>query len=141
MNREKLIELEDHSEETDRLGRDHVQWPGPCYVCITDSICAFFGIHDLEDSTEEALAVARTHFVPQPATQEVLTVSVKVHIRVAPGADISTFIENLDFTVISNTPGITVYHTDRRLRLTKLKQREHVRLDQPAAVLTNDDLF
>lgn len=107
-----LIELEDCSEETDSIGRDHVSWHGPCSVHITDSICRFFDVYCLEDITEAALASAKDLIKPQPANEEFVTLAIKIKVRVAPGASVTEFIENLDYAVTSNTNGITVQGTE-----------------------------
>ena len=49
MNHAELVELEDGSEASDSIGQDHVSWNGPCEVAINDSICAFFGVTDVEE--------------------------------------------------------------------------------------------
>lgn len=112
MDRKDLIELEDGSESTDRIGQDHISWHGPCEVTLTDSICEFFGVSSVEEITDEALAYARNRLNPQPADTQTVTLTLKVKIRVAPGTSVSEFIENLDYSVISNTVGITVQNTE-----------------------------
>ncbi len=46
------------------------------------------------------------------AEDDVITLSLKVRIRVSPGASITDFIENLDYTVTSQTVGIAVQDTE-----------------------------
>ena len=104
--------LEDCDDETDEVGRSHVSWDGPCSVHVVTSLCDFFGVEDVEDITDEALAFAKQRLNPQPATEQTLTLSIQVKISVAPGANVSEFIENLDYSVTSNTHGITVRDTE-----------------------------
>jgi hypothetical protein len=107
-----LVCMKDQSESTDDIGREHIDWSGPCYVHIEDSICAYFGVDDLQEITPEALSFARQRANPQPAEEQVVMLSVKLSLRVTSGASVSDFIENLDYSVISNTAGVTVRDTE-----------------------------
>lgn len=107
-----LMCMKDQTESTDDIGREHIDWSGPCYVHIETAICSYFGVNDLQEITPEALSFARQRANPQPATEEVITLSVKLHLRVAPGASVSEFIENLEYSVVSHTAGVTVSNTE-----------------------------
>lgn len=72
----------------------------------------FFGVESLEEITDEAFAAAKQRLNPQPATEQTVTLSLKVKIRVAAGSAVSDFIEELDYSVASNTVGITVLDTE-----------------------------
>jgi hypothetical protein len=112
MQHESLLYLTDQSEKSDAIGQNHVQWDGPCYVHITESICEYFGVSDIEDITPENLAHARSQFNPKPSTTEYTTITIKLKLNVAAGRDINEFIENLDYSVTSNTVGIIVQDTE-----------------------------
>lgn len=107
-----LVELEDNSEETDSIGTNHVSWDGPHSVSITDSICHFFGVTDVEDITEENLSFVRNRMKPQPSTEETITLTVNIKLRVSPAASVTAFIDNLDYSFKSNTVGVTVSDTE-----------------------------
>lgn len=104
--------LQDGCDNTDEIGTAHVTWDGPHDVLITDSIRMFFGVESLEEITDEAFAAAKQRLNPQPATEQTVTLSLKVKIRVAAGSAVSDFIEELDYSVASNTVGITVLDTE-----------------------------
>jgi hypothetical protein len=112
MPHEKLIFLQDNSEESDSIGQDHIQWNGPCEVSITDSVCEFFGVGETESITKENLAYVRNRFNPQPATEEIVTLSVKLKLKVIPGASVQEFIDNLDYSFISASAGVTVVNSE-----------------------------
>lgn len=112
MDYAELIELEDGSESSDAVGQAHVQWSGPCEVRITTSICEYFGVSAVEEITPEALAYARRRLDPQPAAETVVSLSIRVKVRVAPGACVQSFIENMDYSVVSKTAGVVVSHTE-----------------------------
>lgn len=107
-----LVELEDGSENTDEIGQDHVSWDGPHEVDITGSICEYFGVDDLEDITPEHLAFVRKRNNPEPSAMQTITLSVKLKIRVAPGASVNKFIEDLDYSFMSQTAGVVVKDTE-----------------------------
>ncbi|MBU9200297.1 hypothetical protein KTD31_02830 [Burkholderia multivorans] len=109
---EELVELEDHDQNTDAIGTEFIRWNGPFEVEIVDSILSYFGVDDLEDITEEALVFAREWSNAQPAETETLTLTIKVKVNKAPGTSTTDFIENLDYSVESNTPGIVVVNTE-----------------------------
>lgn len=104
----ELQKLQDHDESSDEVGRSHIEWPGPCYVNIVDSVLAYFGVNSIEEITAEAHEFARTRANVQPATEEVLNLAITVRVSVKPGANINDFVKNLDYTIVSKTPGIRV---------------------------------
>jgi len=112
MEYERLLELADSAESSDQLGYEHVEWNGPCYVHIVDEVCRFFGVDDIREITPEALFYARDLAKPQKAVEEIVTLTVKVKVLVSPGAGVADFIENLDCSVASNTPGVKVRDTE-----------------------------
>lgn len=112
MPHKDLQQLKDNSSRSDEIGQAHVSWHGPCSVQIADSICAFFGVDTFEEITTEALAFAKQQLAPKPAEEQTVTLSVKVKIRKAPGCEVQEFIENLDYSVVSNTTGIVVLDTE-----------------------------
>jgi hypothetical protein len=109
---EELIELDDHDQNTDAIGTEFVQWNGPFEVEIVDAILSYFGVDDLEDITEEALVFAREWSNAQPAETQIVTLTIKVKVKTAPGTRMTDFIENLDYSIVSNTPGIVVTNTE-----------------------------
>ncbi|MEX3984211.1 hypothetical protein AB4Y45_35230 [Paraburkholderia sp. EG287A] len=110
MPHEDLIALEDSDDSTDELGREHVAWDGPCYVRIVDEICAYFGVEEIDQITEEGLAFARKAANATPQREELITVSIPLRLRVAPGADVDQFIKDMTCAVLSRTDGIKVAH-------------------------------
>lgn len=111
MAHKDLVELEDGSEGTDDIGRNHVQWDGPCEVQIVDSIEEYFGAW-LEDLTVEALESAKALANPTPPQQQTVTLTIKVNVLAANDADLTAFVENLDYSVKSKTPGVVVKDTE-----------------------------
>lgn len=109
----QVAELASMYELTDTIGRDHVEWDGPCDVYLDEAVCAFFGVGDLEEITPEALAFARSRHNPKPLEEHTLAVSVKIHLRVAPGVNVGDFLTNMSMHVRSQTPGITMAAVER----------------------------
>lgn len=112
MDHRTLLTLCDDDERSDDLGRNSVTWDGPCYVEITQSICDFFGVNELDAITPEALTYARTRFQPQPATEVVLPLSLTVTLQVQPEVKIQDFLRTLTCTVIPSTIGVTITKLD-----------------------------
>lgn len=108
MEHERLAELDDNDESSDEIGRAHVDWAGPCEVRLVDSVCAYFGVNSLEDITPAALAYARNRANPQEAETTEVTLNIQLKLRVSPGASVDEFRQNLDYSVTSNTTGVTV---------------------------------
>lgn len=58
-----LVALDDNAESTDEVGRAHIDWDGPCYVTLVESVRCYFGVDALNEITQEALEFAkRRHF-------------------------------------------------------------------------------
>lgn len=112
MSPDDVRALQDGSDNTDEIGSAHVSWDGPHDVMIADSIRMFFGVESLEEITDDAFAAAKQRLNPQPATEHTVTLTLKVKVRVAAGSAVSDFIEELDYSVTSNTSGITVLDTE-----------------------------
>lgn len=108
LKHERLVELDDNAESSDEIGRAHVDWAGPCDVRLVDSVCAYFGVSSLEDITAAALEYARNRENPQEAETAEVTLTVQLKLRVSPGASVEAFLQNLDYSVTSNTTGVTV---------------------------------
>lgn len=112
MNPKMVRTLKDHDQSTDFIGEAHVSWDGPHDVELIDSLIEFFGVTSADEITEEALEYAKNRLNPQPATEHTVTLSIKLKVRVAPGADITELVDDLDYSVISNTDGITIYSSE-----------------------------
>lgn len=108
----QLVELQDGYENTDHIGKQYIDWAGPCSVSLVDAICDYFGVGDLEDITPEALLDARNRAHPQPQVERTLTLTIKVTVRVSSGASVDAFVENLDYSLTSNTAGVVVAATE-----------------------------
>lgn len=108
LDHEKLIELHNDFELTDSIGRNYIDWDGPFEVALSDAVCEFFGVADIEEITPEALAFVRSRYNPMPIEDRRVILSLKVNLRVAPGVSIDSFMEKMDVRVLSQTPGITV---------------------------------
>lgn len=104
----EVIALRDHDETTDDVGRALVPWDGPCYVSLVDSVCWYFGVEAMDEITPEALAFAFERIKHELPRDEVITLSLKVRVRVAPGADTAEFIKSMDCRVASRATGVTV---------------------------------
>jgi len=118
MSLDELQALEDQSESTDALGLEHVSWNGPHSVAIVDSIVDYFG-DELENLTDEALRYARNRANPREVVEEIVTLTIKVVVRMPkPESEqersemLSSFIENLDYSVASNSVAVTVKSTE-----------------------------
>lgn len=81
-------------------------------MSLVDAICDYFGVGDLEDITPEALLDARNRAHPQPQVERTLTLTIKVTVRVSSGASVDAFVENLDYSLTSNTAGVVVAATE-----------------------------
>lgn len=112
MDYNQLIKLQDNDESSDDVGRSLVDWSGPCEVAITTAVCDYFGVMAIEDITEDALKFARQRENPKLHEEETVTLQIKVRIRRHPDATAAEFVENLDYSVVSNTPGIVVVDTE-----------------------------
>lgn len=103
---ERLHGIEDNSETTDEIGM--VEWSGPRYVEIVDSICRYFGVDDVEDITQEALEFARERENPQQASEETATLTVKLRIRASKDVDLESVLSEMDYRFSSATAGAVI---------------------------------
>lgn len=108
LSHEDLVELQDCGDNTDELGRQFINWPGPCDVRITDAICDFFEVESLEDITPEDLLAARQCLSPIEASTVELTISLAVKMRIQPGIEVDAVLKDLACSLVSNTPGAVV---------------------------------
>ena len=110
----ELMELEDNQDSTDSLGREHVNWDGPCEVTVVSSVCEYFGVETLRGITAEALAFARERAAPERATVETITLAVQVTVRILPGANRhrETFVDSLSCSITSSIEGNLVLGAD-----------------------------
>lgn len=108
----ELVGLFDGEEGTDEVGLAHFDWNGPCEVTLVAAICEFFGVDVLDDITPEALAFARARRNPKPPVAQTVTLSIKVDVSMFGEVTLADFVENLDYSVISNTPGVRVLQTE-----------------------------
>lgn len=110
---EQIHEMEDRCDASDAVGRQCVAWDGPCYVeGFENSILAYFGELDTSDITEKHLELARAIEKPVPSEHATVELTIKVKVRKAAFADLQDFLDNLDYSVKSNTAGIIVDDTE-----------------------------
>lgn len=115
----EIHELSDDSEDTDRIGNMHIDWRGPHSVWLTESVCAYFDVDDLEEIGQAHLDAARAFEKPKGQTVKSVTVTVSLNVSM-PDFDndterqelLSALIENLDYDFISNTPGAIIQSTE-----------------------------
>lgn len=108
----KFLELADADDSSDELGRAHIDWDGPCSVTLLESVCEYFDVEYPHQVTPLEFSVAQAHASPKAAESKMLTLTVQVRVRVAPGASVEDFLADLDYTVRSNTPGVVVTDTE-----------------------------
>lgn len=106
-----FVRLSDNHAIVDDLGRAHIDWPGPGVVHIVDAVCAYFCVDELCKITPEARAYARKRVNPQPPTEAVITLTIQATLRVEPGASVSDAIRQLDYSLRTNTTGVTIIET------------------------------
>jgi hypothetical protein len=82
MKHEDLILLADNSDSTDVLGQAHIDWDGPHYVRIVESICAFFDVSDVKNISFASFMYARKRANPQVPKVEIVNLYLKVQLRV-----------------------------------------------------------
>jgi hypothetical protein len=106
-SREKLIELKDNDESTDRLfGNEYLN-----YVKIEESIKSFFGVKSLQGVTSEALLYARNNeYSPRPSAS-VISLSFNVSLQVERGGNLQNFIDKINKSILSETEGMLVIRT------------------------------
>lgn len=112
MEHRTLLALCDDDQSSDDVGLTYMTWEGPYYVTITQSICDFFGVNELDAITPEALAYSRTRFQPQRATEVVLPLSLTITLQVQPEVQIKDFLRTLTCTIIPSTIGVTITKLD-----------------------------
>lgn len=112
LSHSELIELQDHSEETDDLGKSCVDWDGPCEVEVVGSIRGYFKVNDLRDITEAMLQEAKELVNPVAAEMEVINLTINVRVMKIPGTSIADFVDSMDYSIHSQTPGIIVADTE-----------------------------
>lgn len=112
MSQDDVRSLRDGSRKSDDLAESLVQWDGPFAVILEDAVKEFFGVSSLMGITTPAIEFAKKRLSAEPATVQTVELTIKVSIRVMPGADVSEFVDNLDYSVFSNTSGINVIDTE-----------------------------
>lgn len=109
---ESIHALEDGESSTASIGRQAVNWTGPCEVEIVDEILNFFGTCDLESITWDALVFARTKHPPTPMKEVTFTLTVKVKARMPEDASVEDFARKLDYDPQSAVAGAIVLSTE-----------------------------
>lgn len=112
MTHKDLVELDDHDESTDEVGRQHIGWNGPCEVRIVDEVCAYFGVSHVQEITPEALAYAVSRVKPQVPVLASVTLQFEVKLRLLPVGSIEQFIKDMSHSITSNTVGVVVTDTN-----------------------------
>jgi hypothetical protein len=108
-----LINLTDYSEDTDQIGFDHIDWSGPCEVYLCGSICKFFDVEKIKDITEEKFNAVKNSFNLKPPTTRSIMLSIRVKVDMAQNSgELSDLIENLDYSIRSQTPGMVIIDTE-----------------------------
>jgi len=97
-----ILALEDHRENTDEVGRDHVSWDGPCAVSITAEVCHYFGVHELNEITQENLDFARARMKPEAKTVHDLTLTVRVRATALGQIDIPELMNALNISITAD---------------------------------------
>lgn len=113
LSREQVIALESDGSAAFKLVCDthNVQ---PCNFSpewLASAICNFFCIEDLDDLTDDLLHAA-IQAVLGGIVEETVTLSIAVKVRHAANVDVNSFIEDLDYSITSNTPGAKVLSTE-----------------------------
>lgn len=109
---ESLMSLCDGDAVAEAIGNQHIEWGGPSEVKLVEQVCLFFGIDDMSELTPELVTFVRQAYNPQPLVEEVVELTVRVKVKRAPYATVSQFVENLDYMVASQTPGVVVCQTE-----------------------------
>jgi hypothetical protein len=111
MGPEAVRALRDCRESSDTVGLAHIPWDGPCRVSIEGSVCAFFGVDGMADITDEAFAFARRRWPEVTVSEASLRLTFELRLRVAEGASLGEFIQDLDCRMNSRTDGVTIVET------------------------------
>ena len=109
--------LEDNDITSDVVGKSLVDWKGPFEVKLVDQVCAYFGVEEIGQITPTQLFYARTRSCPQIEKVVTLTIRVKVKLPKLESEDetndlLSSFADDLDYEVRSNTVGVEVVSTE-----------------------------
>lgn len=112
MSLDDVRALTDSSQQSADVGQVFVQWDGLFQVILAEEVKSFFGVDDLEKITAEALQFAKERLNVKPDAVETVELTIKVRVRVEDGADVSEFVDNLDYSVFSNTSGVYVIDTE-----------------------------
>lgn len=112
MKLDKLHCLQDGHESSDTVGEAHIDWDGPHEVYIVDAVLAYFGVAELREITQEQLDFVLDHVQPQESELQTVTLTFKVDVRKPKGADTAEFVNDLEYNLRSNTPGIVVIDTE-----------------------------
>lgn len=80
MELDEIRNIYDEDPSSDEIGRQFVEWDGPCTVEIRDSICEFFRVDYLDELTADKLLAGRfeSGIVPSQVCLETLTVQIRV---------------------------------------------------------------
>lgn len=108
MTYQSLMKMEDNEDSSDEIGHHHVDWDGPCYVDIVDSVCAYFGVDDIKDITPEHFAFVQLAINPQGMKEVEVVISFVIKAFAAADTDTKGFIDNLKYSFVSDTPGFVV---------------------------------
>jgi len=111
MEPDALRALRDGEESSAAVGLAHIDWDGPCRVILVDAVCAFFGVADLAEITDEALAFVRRRRPGLEVTKTGLRLTFDVWLLVEEGASIGEFMQDLDCRITSRTSGVSVIDT------------------------------
>lgn len=112
MSHEDLMKLDDESITTCNVARYFVDWLGPIEVTLVDSVCKYFAVSSIKEITPQAFAYVKQKFNPQPTVERSVSVTVNLKISMQPGSSVSDFLENLDYSFLSNTPGVVIRDTE-----------------------------
>lgn len=67
---ESIHALEDNYDNSDNIGREHVDHDGPCEVEVADAVCEFFDVATLDEITQSMLDEKRSAYGVDPAEPE-----------------------------------------------------------------------
>ncbi len=104
----ELRALRDNRDSGDAVGRAHGAWNAPFRIALVESVCAFFGVADVADITDEALAFARWCWQVEAPTPVCIHLTVALRVHVAARASLGEFIGSLDCGFDSKTAGVSI---------------------------------
>lgn len=111
MEYERFIAIEDLDDSSDYIGNNHVLWDGPHTVYITDSICEFFNVENMDEITQEMFNAAKLELYPVPVKETLVRVSITMVIRHPSNINPLDVVEELDYSLVSNTEGAIIAST------------------------------